>query len=165
MAAKDAERKAANPANLTPAPLVPSDAPPEISLPAVLAPTAPPARAAQWSGSWAYHQAHGEKQNKALFPPEYIEAVITEDAGRIRGQYHARFKVGDAGISPDVDFRFEGAVSGPAGRFLWTGTGGARGEVQLRLVSGTNLEIVWSATELGKSMGLASSTALLSRKN
>jgi curved DNA-binding protein CbpA len=179
MAARNAVRKAADPENLTPAPPVAPQSAPEISLPTVLPtpvaplPIEPPpavapkpiANAARWEGYWAYHQARTENQNKALLPPEFIEAVITEDKGRIRGQYHARFKVADSSISPDVDFRFEGKVSGPAGILPWTGPGGAKGEVQLRLVSDTTLEIVWSATSLGKSMGLASGTAVLSRKN
>jgi curved DNA-binding protein CbpA len=177
MAARDAVRRAPNPVNLTPEPLAAPQPAPEIPLPAVLPPVAaapapartepPPviAPGARWAGSWAYHQARTEMQSKALFPPEFIEAVITEDKGRIRGQYHARFKVADANISPDVDFRFEGKIAGPAGSLSWTGTGGAKGEVQLRLISGTTLEIVWSATQLGKSMGLASGTAVLDRKN
>jgi len=180
MAARDAERQASEPANPTPDPLVVPQPVPEISLPLVLPPTAAPLRtepppptinpkriedAARWAGSWVYHPARAGNRDKALFPPEFIEAVISEDKGRIRGQYHARFKVADPRISPDVDFRFEGKVSGPVGRLPWTGTGGAKGEVQLHLVSATTLEIVWSATSLGKSMGLASGTALLDRKN
>ena len=166
MAAGDAERKAVNLANLTPAPLVAPVAPLEISLPAILPPAAPPSLAEpRWAGSWAYHPSRAQKKDNALFPPEFIEAVIAEDNGRIRGQYHARFKVADASISPDVDFRFEGNVSGQVGRLSWIGGGGAKGEVQLKLVSGTTLEIVWSASALGKSMGLASGTSVLTRKN
>jgi curved DNA-binding protein CbpA len=182
MAARETERKTANPANLTPAPLFATQPAPDISLPAVLPPTAAPpmpaktadpphaepaaiARGARWSGSWSYRQARTGHKDTALFPPEFIETVITEDKGRIRGQYHARFQVADALISPDVDFHFEGKISGPAGRLTWTGTSGAKGEVQLRLISDTTLEIVWSATTLGKSMGLASGTAVLNRKN
>ena len=179
MAARNADRKAPDPANLTPVPPVAPQPAPEISLPSVLpTPAVPPrteppaaaapkliATAARWAGSWAYRQARTENRNNALFPPEFIEAVITEDKGRIRGQYHARFKVAGASISPDVDFRFEGKVSGPAGKLPWTGPGGAKGEVQLRLISDTTIEIVWAATSLGKSMGLASGEAVLNRKN
>ncbi|HEY3837833.1 MAG TPA: DnaJ domain-containing protein [Bryobacteraceae bacterium] len=137
---------------------------PDFGLPKTALPPAPPPKP-RWSGSWIYTQARTENRNKSLAPPEFIETVISEDRGLIRGQYHARFKVADARISPDVDFRFEGSVTGNGGRFPWIGTGGARGEVQVRLVSDTTLEVVWSATELGKTMGLSSGTAELKRKN
>jgi len=155
------------PVSLQTAPLPP----PEISIPsvAVALPAPPAAQPAKWVGVWAYNQARAENKTKALIPPEFIETVIQEDSGRakvwIRGQYHARFKVADARISPAVDFHFEGLVSGTFGRLPWTGPDGARGEVQLRLISDTALEIVWTASDLGKSMGLASGTAILSRKN
>ncbi len=174
LAARDAEKKAANQANLTPTPLLAAGTAPDISLPAALPSASAPSPSeplsianlsGQWTGSWAYHPVATDDQNKALCPPEFIEAVITEEKGWIRGKYHARFKVADAGISPDVDFRFEGRLSGPAGRFPWTGKDGAKGEVRLRLVSDITLEIAWSATNLGKSMGLASGTAVLNRKN
>jgi curved DNA-binding protein CbpA len=181
MAARVDEPKAANPANLTPAPLIAPQAAPDVPVQTVLPPAVPPSQpkpagppltgitapnpGARWTGSWVYHPAHGENRDKALFPPEFIETVIHEYKGRFRGQYHARFKVGGAGISPDVDFRFEGKVSGSSGQLPWTGTGGAKGEVKIRLVSDSTLEIVWSATSLGKKMGLASGTAVLNKIN
>jgi hypothetical protein len=154
------------PAAITPAPLVATGAPVDLGLP-VLHPVAPPPAAAskpRWTGSWTYGQ-RTENKNKTLFPPEFIETVITEDGGNLRGQYRARFKVADARISPDVDFRFEGKTTGASGRFAWTGVGGAKGEVQIRLISDSTLEVVWAATDLGKSMSLASGTAVLNRKN
>jgi curved DNA-binding protein CbpA len=181
IAARQADRTAAEPSTV---PLVAPQSTAELSLPAVLRPVAAPpvpvkppnppnsqpAAAAtipgtRWSGSWIYHRASSGNKDKGLFPPEFIETVITEEKGRIRGQYHARFQVADPGISPQVDFRFEGKVSGPSGQFPWTGPGGAKGEVKLRLVSDATIEIIWSATSLGKSMGLASGTAVLNRKN
>ena len=180
VAAMEAERKFQPPPSearrqihvLPPASLPSAPPPPlEITLPgvAVALPSPPPAQPTKWVGLWAYSQARAENKTKALIPPEFIETVIQEESGRakvwIRGQYHARFKVADARISPAVDFHFEGLVSGTFGRLPWTGPDGARGEVQLRLISDTALEIVWAASDLGKSMGLASGTAVLSRKN
>jgi curved DNA-binding protein CbpA len=166
-----------NPVSLTPAPLAAQASALEISLPSasqrpIPPPPPPPLHTeppalpkVRWAGSWAFNGPRADNRKEALFPPEFIETVISEENGRIHGRYHARFKVADARISPDVDFRFEGRVSGISGRFAWTGTGGAKGEVQLRLVSDTTLEVVWGATDLGKSMGLASGTAVLNRKN
>jgi hypothetical protein len=124
-----------------------------------------PALKMRWAGSWMYRHDRTVNRDQSLFPPEFIETVIAEESGNLRGQYHARFKVRDAHISPEVDFRFEGKTAGLTGRFPWTGTGGATGEVQLRLISDSTLEVVWTATSLGKSMGLASGTAVLRRQN
>jgi curved DNA-binding protein CbpA len=154
------------PAALNPAPLAAMTPPVDLGIP-VLRPVSPPPAAApksRWAGSWAYNQ-RGENRNKTLHPPEFIETVMTEDGGNLRGQYHARFKVEDKKISPEVDFRFEGRIAGTSGRFTWSGTGGAKGEVQIRMVSDSMLEVVWTATDLGRTMGLASGTAILSRKN
>jgi curved DNA-binding protein CbpA len=144
-------------------PTVNPSAPKEMSVPG-LGPVLPLALP-RWTGNWTYRRAPDNSHNKTLLPPEFIEAVISEVNGHLRGQYRARFKVSDPGISPEVDFRFEGTVSGMSGRFPWTGRGGAKGEVQIRLISNSSLEVVWSATDLGTSMGLASGTAVLTRRN
>ena len=148
------------PSVLTPAALAPAVAPVELGVP-VLRPVAPPSR---WAGSWIYN-SRTENKNTTLVPPEYIETVIRDNAGELQGRYHGRFKVADARIAPEVDFQFHGKIAGMSGRFAWTGPGGAKGEVQLRLVSDSSLEVVWSASDLGRSMGLASGTAVLSRRN
>ena len=139
----------------------PPIAPLEVALPAVAPPPAPKSK---WAGSWQYVPAPADRRRAALFPPEFIETVIVEDNGRLHGQYHARFKVGSAKISPDVNYRFEGTIAGWSGRLTWSGSGGANGEVQLHLVSESSLEVTWSADYLGTSMGLASGTAVLSRR-
>jgi hypothetical protein len=161
---KREESKAVPLENLTPAPLAVSqhnqDVLPAASLPRVEAPAV-----ATWSGSWTYAGSGAGDQTQGLLPPEFIIATIREENGRIRGQYHARFKVKDARISPVVNFQFEGAVSGNTARLPWSGDGSAKGEVQLRLISATALEINWSAATLGKTMGLDSGTAILNKKN
>jgi hypothetical protein len=150
--------------NLTPAPLAVSQHSQDI-LPAATLPRLEALAVATWSGSWSYSETGAGDRKQGLFPPEFIHAVLSEDRGRIRGQYHARFRVKDAGISPDVDFQFEGTASGNAARLPWSGVGGARGEVRLRLISATALEISWSANTLGKTMGLDSGMAVLSKEN
>lgn len=175
-----------SPARLTPPPLAAQSMPSEVALPLPGAsPTMPPvpaavaqsvshgepatpaseARRPKWAGAWTYRAARKESGNSAVFPPEFIETLISEENGRIRGQYHARFRVAGANVAPNVDFRFEGSVSGTSGHFFWKGNGGAKGEVKLRLISDSSLEVVWEASSLGKSMGLASGAAVLDRKN
>ena len=46
----------------------------------------------------------------------------------------------------------------------WTGAGGARGEVRLRLLSSGVLEVSWAANQMGDNLGLISGTAALVRK-
>jgi curved DNA-binding protein CbpA len=143
----------------------PAVAPLNLGLPASLLPVPPPPPKPRWSGAWAYVHERTESKNRTLFPPEFIETAMSEDHGHIRGQYHARFKVADPKISPDVDFRFEGNVTGNSGRGRWFAVDGAKGELQLRLTSDSTLEVVWTASDLGRTMGLASGTAELRRKN
>jgi len=115
------------------------------------------------AGTWQYRHTRDEGKSKATYPPEFIEAVIRVENGRLRGRYLARFRVADRKVSPDVEFQFEGKVSGQAGKFPWVGAAGAAGEVQLRMVSDSSLEVTWWATSLGASMGLASGTAVLNK--
>jgi hypothetical protein len=128
------------------------------------APVAPPeAPEKKLAGTWRYRHTRDQGKSKATYPPEFIEVVVREENGRLRGRYLARFRVADRKVSPDVEFQFEGKASGQAGKFPWVGPGGAAGEVQLRLISDTSLEVTWWATSLGASMGLASGTAVLNK--
>ncbi|MDQ6708290.1 MAG: J domain-containing protein [Acidobacteriota bacterium] len=118
-----------------------------------------------FSGVWFYAKPRVQKTKKAFYPPEYIEANIVEENGAIRGRYRARYQVTDRAISPDVNFEFEGRANGGASASLpWSGGGGAKGEVQLKLISETSLEVVWSATQLGRTLGLAAGSAVLVRR-
>jgi hypothetical protein len=155
-------QSALRPAAISPAPLVASTAPVDLGLP-VLRPIAPPTPKSLWTGAWGYIQ-RTENKNQSLIPPEFIQADLVESGGNLRGQYRARYKVADRRVFPVVEFQFEGKISGSSGRFAWHGLGGAKGEVQIRLVSDSMLEVSWSATDLGKSMGLASGTAVLNRQ-
>ncbi|MDQ6664379.1 MAG: J domain-containing protein [Acidobacteriota bacterium] len=119
----------------------------------------------RFSGVWFYARPRVQKPKKAFYPPEYIEANIVEENGAIHGRYRARYQVTDRAISPDVSFEFEGRANGGASAsLLWNGGGGAKGEVQLKLISETSLEVVWSATQLGRTLGLAAGSAVLVRR-
>jgi hypothetical protein len=152
--------------SVTPPEVMPA-ADPNTALPGMMtkpAPVAPPeAPDKKLAGTWRYRHTHDQGKSKATYPPEFIEAVIREENGRLRGRYLARFHIADQKVSPDVEFQFEGKVSGQAAKFPWVGPGGAAGEVQLRMVSDTSLEVTWWATSLDASMGLASGTAVLNK--
>lgn len=139
--------------------------PAAIALTPVLAtPEPPPPKPKGFAGRWLYLRPSLPPVSKELYPPDYIEAVILEENGKLRGRYQARYMVTDRAISPEVGFQFEGAAAGDSVTLPWTGGGGARGGVQLRQVSQDSLEVKWFATELGKHFGLASGTAILVRR-
>ena len=119
------------------------------------------------AGFWFYAKPPlGQRsKNQSLYPPQYIEVTINEEGGVIYGRYRARFEVADRPISPDVNFTFTGpSSSGSQPGFPWTGSGGAKGELTLKLVSENSMKIDWTATELGTQLGLDGGTAVLTRR-
>jgi curved DNA-binding protein CbpA len=119
------------------------------------------------AGFWFYAKLpQGQHyKNEGRYPPEYIEAAISEQNGTIYGKYRARFQIAGRAISPDVDFTFTGPLGDrPRMTFPWTGPGGAKGVLTLRFTSGNSLLIDWNATELGTRQGLDADTAILTRR-
>jgi hypothetical protein len=120
----------------------------------------------QMAGFWFYTKPPDGQTNKnqSLYPPEYIEATITEDGGSVHGRYRSRFLIVDRTISPEVNFTFTGTRNGLQCSCQWTGAGGAKGELILKLTSDNSMRIDWSASELGTQQGLISGTAVLTRR-
>ena len=133
-------------------PLLPHTAPLSESAPAGL------------EGTWFYARPRTGPQSGDLYPPEYIEAVIWQEGALLRGRYRARYQVTDRPISPEVFFLFEGTAAGRMAELKWRGGGGSKGELQVRLTSENSMQLSWWATELGSSLGLASGTAVLVRR-
>lgn len=117
------------------------------------------------AGTWHYTASRSPAAGRGLYPPEYIEAVIREESGYLVGRYRARYRVTDRAISPEVVFQFSGKGSSNAARLPWLGEGGSRGEVSLKLITQNTIEIAWIASELGKTQGLGSGTAVLVRRH
>jgi hypothetical protein len=117
----------------------------------------------QFEGTWVYVRPRLAASQKAQYPADYVEAVVVEETGLLRGRYRARYRVADRPISSEVTFRFEGKAGGEAVSLDWTGAGGSRGELKLKLLSRNSMQLEWIATELGSQMGLASGTAVLTR--
>ena len=144
------------------------------SAPAAHAPALPVPTAAraekpanhQLAGFWFYVKPTLGQMNKnqALYPPEYIEATIVEDGNGLRGSLRARFEIVDRPISPDVNFTFTGTQNGAQATGPWTGGGGAKGEITLKLLSDNSVKIDWLASNLGTHPGLSSGTAILTRR-
>jgi hypothetical protein len=124
----------------------------------------PPNR--QIAGFWFYATPPlGQiNKNQALYPPEFIEATILEENGTLRGSLRARYHIADRAISPDVNFTFTGAQNGFQAVLPWTGAGGAKGDITMKLTSENSLRIDWTASDLGSLQGLNSGTAVLTRR-
>lgn len=114
------------------------------------------------AGEWLYLPDRKDLA-KGLYPPEYIEMHISEESGLIRGRYDGRYKIADQAISPMVSFQFEGPADGAPMTFNWSGPGGGKGTVTLKLVSAGLMEVDWTATKLGAELELASGSATLMR--
>jgi curved DNA-binding protein CbpA len=72
-----------------------------------------------------------QSQNQGRYPPEYIEATISEENGTIHGKYRARFQIVERAISPDVNFTFTGTFGARAPRRLSHGLAPAGPKVNL----------------------------------
>ena len=123
----------------------------------------PGPNAMQISGTWVFIPEPVDSSSREVYPPEYIEIVISEKDGYIQGRYRGRYQVADRAISPEVAFQFLEEINS-SGRYPWIGLGGARGEVELKLLPDTSLQVAWFASELGQQMGLGSGTAVLTRR-
>jgi hypothetical protein len=117
------------------------------------------------AGAWFYAPQRPASGATVMYPPEFIEAFITESEETLHGRYRARYKVGDRPISGDVQFSFEGAKTDGCAVLSWVGPNGAAGEVRLKLLDEETLQVTWKASRLGSSMGLASGTAALTRRS
>lgn len=116
-----------------------------------------------FAGSWFYASARPATRVAPLYPPEYIEVVISEADGFLRGRFRGRYVVADKAISPEISFHFEGPTAAGTARVRWIGGAGLQGEASLRLLSDKSIEVNWWASELGSHAGLSSGTAVLTR--
>jgi len=103
-------------------------------------------------------------KTSGLYPPDYIELSLTEQSGILHGRYRARYHIPDQAISPTVSFQFEGQSGPDRASLPWSGAGGSKGEVRLRLLPSGTLEVSWVANQLSEELGLISGTATLVRK-
>ena len=117
----------------------------------------------QFAGFW-FFALGAERTNKNLYPPQFIEAILTERNGVVHGRYRSRYRIVDRAISPDVNFEFSGSPAGTGLTTPWTGMGGAKGQLILVLTGENSLKFDWTAIELGTTQGLASGTATLTRR-
>ena len=132
------------------------------SQPLLATPTRDAGKPRRLSGTWIYVPTSKPSPND-LYPAEYIELVLTENDTHLWGRYRARYRVPDQALSPAVEFQFEGRA-GSTERYAWSGNGGARGEVRLKLLSENSLSVDWFTSQLGRALSLSSGTAVLVRR-
>jgi hypothetical protein len=146
---------------LTPPPPPIADAASGATPPAATAGSPQRTHRSRLSGTWLYAPEAIARRARGMYHPEFIELRLIEEGGMLRGRYRSRYAVSDQAISPLVNFQFEGPTG--AARLPWQGPNGAQGEVSLRLVSDSLLEVRWTARRLSLELTLTSGAATLIR--
>jgi len=126
--------------------------------------TLPGSDAHQFAGFWFFARSSQTNRTANLYPPEFIEATLTEQNGVIHGKYRSRYRIVDRAISPDVNFEFSGTPAAGAIACAWNGPGGARGQLTLQMTDENYIKVDWTASDVGSLQGLASGTATLTRR-
>lgn len=162
--------KAALPETIDPGPVTPAPEPETAAAPGVQASlpeasqTAGSSSSGGYGGSWLYTPPRTHTSNAALYSPEYIEMRISEHEGAMQGRYAARYRIPDKPISPSVAFQFVGRSGGPQSTFAWTDSQGLRGEVRLRLLGESSMQVTWYVTGAVPPDALGGGTAVLVRR-
>jgi hypothetical protein len=122
-------------------------------------------RSSPFSGNWLYVPDPSEKNAPGAYPATYVELLMAEEHGRLRGAYRAEYRVTDRAVSPEVAFQVEGdAPAETTAHLQWTAADGAKGDVDLALSGPNLLKITWWTTEFGRHSKLASGTSKLIRQ-
>jgi len=122
-------------------------------------------RSSPFSGNWLYVPDPSEKSAPGAYPAAYVELLMGEEHGRLRGAYRAEYRVTDRAVSPEVAFEVEGdAPAETTAHLQWTATDGAKGDVDLALSGPNVLKITWWTTEFGRHSKLASGSSKLIRQ-
>ena len=127
----------------------------------------PPVKLAQatFAGNWFFAPNINENQDSGLYPPEYIELLLSETDGVLMGHFRARYHVPDRAVFPEVAFQIEGRGGHETSIHVgWKSANGAKGEANLKLLTANSLEMNWWATTLSRQQGLVSGTAVLIKR-
>jgi curved DNA-binding protein CbpA len=144
-------------------PVQPPQAIPETPAPAQRAvpQPAPPA----FAGHWFYALGSHDVQTPGMYPPEFIEFFLSEEQGVLSGKYWARYRIPDKPVSPEVQFRVNGASQrGDVTTLKWVSDDGANGQMKMVLRGSNSMEVTWWTTAFGRQTALTSGTAVLVRQ-
>jgi curved DNA-binding protein CbpA len=117
----------------------------------------------RFSGVWVL-PPYRTTPSASAFTPQSVDLIMSEHQGALEGRYRARYPGMGVPEPPMVRFYFEGNCQGDMANAAWTGDGGSKGEIQLKLTSDNTLQLVWSVTEPGNQTGPATGTLALVRK-
>jgi curved DNA-binding protein CbpA len=127
------------------------------------APRGPLYGPSRFSGVWVLPPSRSAPATSA-FTPQSVDLIMSEHQGALEGRYRARYPSMGVPEPPMVRFYFEGKCQDDMANAAWTGDGGSKGEIQLKLTSDNTLQLVWSVTEPGNQTGPATGTLALVRK-
>lgn len=117
------------------------------------------------AGTWLYSPQSDEVAERGSYAAMYVELLVVEHDGKLSGDYHARYKVLDQAVSPEVTFQVRGSAgSDTSTTFTWFSRDKAKGLAEMTLRSPNVLYISWWTTEFGRPPTLGSGTALLIRQ-
>lgn len=129
-------------------------------------PITPPARS-EWSfiGTWLYSPQSGDVAERGMYPAIYVELQLVEQGGEMVGDYHARYKVLDQAVSPEVTFQIRGtAESATSAKFAWVSRDNATGQAEIKLRGPNVIYVNWWTTAFGRQATLGSGSAVLIRQ-
>ncbi len=116
-------------------------------------------------GRWLYSPKPGDVAERGVYPAMYVELQVVGNDGEMAGNYHARYKVLDQALSPDVVFQIHGAAdSATSARFGWISRENATGQAEMTLRGPNVLYISWWTTAFSRQATLGSGTATLIRQ-
>jgi hypothetical protein len=130
-------------------------------------PASPVAKAHEvsFAGNWLYAPETASKTDPNLYPATNVEFLLAEENGSLAGTYHAKYRVPDQAISPEVQFHVQGkSTNGKVCRVTWASEDGAQGEAELTLRSTNQLNVTWWTTVFGRRAALSSGMAVLTRQ-
>jgi curved DNA-binding protein CbpA len=117
------------------------------------------------AGNWFYSRNATEKADSNLYAATYVEFLLQEEDNNLKGNYRAKYEVPNQAISSEVAFRVQGkSPDGKSAHLSWASDDGARGEVDLTLLSPNQLTVTWWTTAFGPRAALVSGTAVLIRQ-
>jgi hypothetical protein len=124
-----------------------------------------PTQSSSLAGNWLYVPDPTEKLPPGAYPATYVELMLAEERGRLRGTYRAQYQVLDRAVSQEVSFQVQGDTpAGTSANFQWTSADGARGDFEIAMTGPNAIKVTWWATRLGRNAALASGMAKLIRQ-
>jgi hypothetical protein len=118
----------------------------------------------RFAGEWLYSGDGREGDHAGTYPATYVECRLREESGILAGDYRALHRVADKAIPAEVVFRVRGdSPAGNTGNLAWESGNGAKGKVELTLLSPNQLQVKWWTTHFGRQEALSSGMAVLMR--